>query len=88
MRKTKRPSRCAVTRGEIDLTRYSSRDTVWRSLGLAAPARRALVDAKILTLASLARRTRSSIGQLHGMGPYALGALERALRKAGLAFRD
>lgn len=62
-------------------------DRVWRDVGLAAPARRALVDARILTLAALARRTRSSVSSFHGMGPAALRLLERELRSNGLAFR-
>jgi hypothetical protein len=87
MRKAIKDSRCAVRRGEVDLASYAALDNVWRNLGLAAPARRALVDAKILTLAALSRRTRTSVSGLHGMGPSALKVLERALRNKGVTFR-
>ena len=79
-------SKCAVTGGEVDLASYARRDSVWREVGLAAPARRALVDAKIVTLAGLAKRTRASIAELHGMGPSALRSLDAELRRRGLAF--
>ena len=86
MRKATKGSRCAVRRGEVDLASYAALDNVWRSLGLAAPARRALVDAKILTLAALSRRTRASVSGLHGMGPSALKVLECEMRRKGVAF--
>jgi len=87
MRKLTGKSRCAVARGDVDLASYETLDTVWRDLGLAAPARRALVDANILTLAALTRRTRTSISSLHGMGPSAIKLLEREMRRKGVAFR-
>jgi hypothetical protein len=87
MRKVTKDSRCAVRRGEVDLASYASLDGVWRDLGLAAPARRALIDAKILTLAALSRRTRAFVCGLHGMGPSALKVLERAMRSEGVTFR-
>jgi len=37
-------SNCAVTNGEGDLDAYAAVDGVWLELGLAAPARRALID--------------------------------------------
>lgn len=87
MGKSTGKSRCAVARGDVDLASYETLDTVWRDFGLAAPARRALVDANILTLAALARRTRASISSLHGMGPSAIKLLEREMRRRGVAFR-
>ena len=36
-----------VTRGEVDLAKYEELDGEWRKIGLPAPARRALVDAKL-----------------------------------------
>ncbi len=37
-------SQCAVTNGEVDLEYYASVDQAWVKIGLAAPARRALID--------------------------------------------
>ena len=72
-------SQCAVTRGEVDLAYYAEHDGVWRDMGLAAPARRALVNAGFLTLESLSCVTRQELAQLHGMGPKALARLAASL---------
>jgi hypothetical protein len=54
--------------------------------GLAAPAKRALANAGIGSLAELAKRSRAEVARLHGMGPNALEKLEAKLAAAGLAF--
>ena len=46
-------SQCAVTNGEVDLEYYASVDGAWVELGLAAPARRALVDDGLFKLSDL-----------------------------------
>jgi hypothetical protein len=53
---------------------------------LAAPARRALANASITSLAELCDRTEEDIASLHGMGPKATAVLREALERAGLAF--
>lgn len=87
MRKSSKNSRCAVRRGDVDLASYETVDTVWRDLGLAAPARRALVDANVLTLPALTRWSRTSLSALHGIGPNAIDVLEREMRRKGVSFR-
>jgi hypothetical protein len=54
---------------------------------LAAPARRALSNAKITSLAQLAKKTEAEVAALHGTGPNALGKLKRAMKTKGLSFR-
>ena len=54
---------------------------------LAAPARRALENAKILTLEQLATYTEQDILQLHGMGKSSIPKLRTALNKAGMDFK-
>ncbi len=54
---------------------------------LGAPARRALANHKIKTLAQLAKATEAEIAALHGMGPNALGKLKSAMTAKGLKFR-
>jgi hypothetical protein len=68
-------SKCPVTRGEVDLSWYAERDTVWRELGLAAPARRALVDAGLRALYELSTKKTADISALHGIGKNALRTL-------------
>ena len=74
---------CAVTAGEVDLTKYENLDQAWRALGLAAPARRALVDANLLKIKDLQKIRLSDLTQLHGMGPKAI----EILKSAGASFK-
>ena len=71
-------SNCSVTKGEVDLSAYAKVDGVWKELGLAAPARRALVDNKILNLADFKKFTIDQVADFHGMGPNALSLLKKA----------
>jgi hypothetical protein len=54
---------------------------------LAAPATRALLNAKITTLAKLATKTEREILTLHGMGPGSMPKLREALKKKRLSFK-
>jgi hypothetical protein len=61
---------------------------IFGQLKLSKPAQRALVNAGITSLESLARHTRSEIAELHGMGPNALGKLEQAFSEKGLSWKN
>ena len=80
-RKQASTSSCPVTRGEVDLDWYAERDGVWRELGLAAPARRALVNAGILKTSDLKRFTAEEILALHGIGKTVLPKLQPFLKR-------
>ena len=54
---------------------------------LAAPALRALLNAKIYNLAQLAKRSEAEVLALHGMGPNAVKLLRGALKAKKLAFK-
>ena len=69
---------CAVTRGEVDLSKYEKVDGVWKELGLAAPARRALVNNKILKLSDFKKFSFDEVADFHGIGPNALAVLKKA----------
>ena len=58
-------------------------DDAWRALGLAAPARRALLNAGITTTADLRRFSAEQLGELHGLGPSALRILAPYTRESG-----
>ena len=58
----------------------------WVSLGLAAPARRALNGAGLRSLRDLTKWREADIASLHGMGPTAIAALRVALKKRRLSF--
>ena len=81
-------SKCEVVNGKVDLTKYEKLDGVWRELGLAAPARRALVNAKLLKLNDLKKITEIDLKELHGMGPRTLKVLKAEMRKLKITFRS
>lgn len=56
-------------------------DDLWQSLGLAAPARRALINSNIKTLVDLKKYTKDEIAELHGIGPNALVILKPYLKR-------
>ncbi|MEN9692583.1 MAG: hypothetical protein RLZZ330_227 [Actinomycetota bacterium] len=70
-------SNCLVTRGEVDLNRYEKLDGEWRKLGLAAPARRALVGARLLKPADLKKISLDELAALHGIGKNAIAILKK-----------
>ena len=80
-------SSCPISKGEIDLEKYNKLDKFWRELGLAAPARRALVDNKMLRLTDLKKIRLDDLSALHGMGPSAIKILKKSLKEAKLDFK-
>ena len=54
---------------------------------IGAPATRALVAAGYSRLNQLTKASEAELGQLHGMGPKALGILRDALKENGLSFK-
>jgi DNA-directed RNA polymerase alpha subunit len=54
---------------------------------LSAPARRALENAGITTLAKLSKKTEKEILSLHGMGPGSIPVLKKALKEKGLKLK-
>jgi hypothetical protein len=83
----KKQSRIVSTNQTTELDRYQSLDSTWREIGLAAPARRALVDDGLLELADLRKVSLAAVKDLHGMGPNAIRILTSEMKKADLSFR-
>jgi len=75
-----RISQCQIAAGKVDLSRYEKLDEVWRELKIAAPARRALVDAGILKLNDLKKWSLKDLAKLHGVGGTAIAILMPYLR--------
>ena len=78
---------CSVTNGEVDLEYYASVDQAWLKIGLAAPARRALIDDGLFNLSDLRKTSLAAVKELHGMGPNAIRILINEMKKADLSFR-
>jgi hypothetical protein len=70
-----------------ELDRYESLDGAWRQIGIAAPARRALVDEGLFELSDLRKMSLAALKDLHGMGPNAVRILIAEMKKQDLAFR-
>ena len=87
-REAKRDSKCAVTREEVDLGAYAAVDGAWVELGLAAPARRALINEGLYKVSDLRKYSIDAIKDLHGMGPNAIRILITAMKKSDISFRN
>ena len=83
----KKQSQNPTTNGTDEIDRYEALDGPWRAIGLAAPARRALVDDGLFELADLRKVSLAAVKELHGMGPNAVRVLVAEMKKADLAFR-
>jgi hypothetical protein len=66
---------------------YEALDAQWRHIGLAAPARRALVDDGLYQVSDLRKVSLTAIKELSGMGPNAVRILIDELNKLDLSFR-
>lgn len=58
-----------------DVSKYEDFDVEWRAIGLGAPARRALVDAKLYKVSDLRKISLKDLGDLHGMGKSAIARI-------------
>ena len=80
-------NRSAGNNSEVDLDAYAAVDGAWRELGLAAPARRALIDEGLYKVSDLRKYSLDAIKDLHGMGPNAIRMLITAMKKSDISFR-
>jgi hypothetical protein len=84
----KNAARCPVTRGEVNLDKYAELDQEWVAIGLAAPARRALIDDGHYTISDLRKVSLVALKELHGMGPNAIRILVAEMKKQDIQFRN
>ncbi len=76
-----------VVRGEVDISKYEAFDGEWRKIGLAAPARRALIDAKLYKVSDLRKISLEELTELHGMGKSAIARLKDLMDAKKIRFR-
>jgi hypothetical protein len=77
---------CIISQTELD--RYESLDREWREYKIAAPARRALVDAKLYKVSDLRKITLSDLENLHGMGKSAVARLKLLMNAKKMRFKS
>jgi len=80
-------SNYTANNSEVDLDAYAAVDSAWVELGLAAPARRALIDEGLYKVSDLRKYSLDAIKDLHGMGPNAIRILISAMKKSDISFR-
>ena len=83
----KADSKRSATRGDLNPTQYELFDGEWRKIGLAAPARRALVDAKLYKVSDLRKISLAELTELHGMGKSAIARLSAIMEAKKIRFR-
>ena len=83
----KADSKRPATRGELIPTQYELFDGEWRKIGLAAPARRALVDAKLYKVSDLRKISLTELTELHGLGKSAIARLSSIMEAKKIRFR-
>ena len=75
MGKSEKPKQ-VVDIPQAELDRYEKLDQEWREYNIAAPARRALVDAKLYKVSDLRKISMAELEGLHGMGKSAVARLK------------
>jgi len=88
MAKSKNKSNNSADISQAELDRYESLDREWREYKLAAPARRALVDAKLYKVSDLRKISLADLEGLHGMGKSAVARLKVLMNAKKIKFRS
>ena len=88
MAKSKNKSTDSADISQAELDRYESLDREWREYKLAAPARRALVDAKPYKVSDLRKISLAELEGLHGMGKSAVARLKVLMNAKKIKFRS
>ena len=85
-KKNKTPnSNCDISQSELD--RYEKLDQEWREYKIAAPARRALVDARLYKVSDLRKISQQELEDLHGMGKSTVARLKVLMNAKKIKFR-
>jgi hypothetical protein len=82
--KPQRAIKRAVAAGRDD---YELHDQEWQKIGLAAPARRALVDAKLYKVSDMRKITLTELSAMHGMGKSAIARIKLIMEAKKISFR-
>lgn len=85
MSKNQKPSP-PIPGASFDMKKYEAFDAHWREIGLAAPARRALVDAKLYRVSDLRKITEEELTDLHGMGKSAVARIKQIMTAKKIRF--
>jgi len=84
----KAQSRIAAMHADVEIDAYEEVDGNWREIGLAAPARHALIDDGLYKVSDLRKVSLAALKELHGMGPNAIRILVAEMKKQDISFRN
>jgi len=86
MKRANKPNQAPeISQAELD--RYEKLDQEWRDYGIAAPARRALVDAKLYKVSDLRKISQSDLEQIPGLGKSVIARLKVLMNAKKIRFR-
>ncbi len=77
-----------VVLGDFNMSNFEEIDEEWRAIGLAAPARRALIDAKLYKVSDLRKISLEELTSLHGMGKSAIARIKVVMHGKKITFRN
>lgn len=60
----------------------------WKKIGLASPAVKGLVEAKLYKVSDLRKVTEAEVMELHGMGKSALARIKVIMKAKKITFLD
>ena len=66
---------------------YEALDGEWRAIGLSAPARRALVDAKLYRVSDLRRISLDELSKTKGLAKSSIARIKQIMEARGMSFR-
>lgn len=63
-------------------------DDEWYRIGLTAPARKALVEARLYKVSDLRKISLNELAALHGMGKSSIARIQQIMRAKKIRFLD
>ncbi|MEY4990269.1 MAG: hypothetical protein RIS08_495 [Actinomycetota bacterium] len=69
------------------MTEYEKLDAEWRKIGLTAPARKALVDAKLYKVSDLRRISLDELSELEGISKSSVARIKVIMNAKRISFR-
>jgi len=69
------------------MTEYEKLDAEWRKIGLTAPARKALVDAKLYKVSDLRRISLDELNELEGISKSSVARIKVIMNAKRISFR-
>lgn len=69
------------------MSAYEGQDAEWRKIGLTAPARKALVDAKLYKVSDLRKITLAELSELDGMSKSSIARIKVIMNAKRIKFR-